>query len=359
MKSKGFTLIELLAVIVILAIIALIATPIILNIIDDTKKSSKERSKELYLDAANQAIVKYNINHPGEVFVPTICHIQVNGDLLCDGLKGEIPVEVNGQKPTSGDIIFSDGKIVSETISFDSSSQDKNTLASICEYDGTSIVEEKTIGAKYHYTVDGNGKNNHTFYVLITPNKEDTTINLIMDRNICQDGTPSTKENPCFVEWHVSNLDTDGPVTAMEYLHKSTENWINILPLNYIYKDRETQESEEGRGYVSFVSEKGKAEITSLKGDIVTIGSEIKPLRSRLPIYSTDVSKTEVEFENESNKYLFDYLNRDDNFGYWTLSTQTKYSSAWFVRYDGNIINVLVNFNDIIGVRPVITISLD
>ena len=39
MKKKGFTLIELLAVIVILAIIALIATPIILGIIDDTRKS--------------------------------------------------------------------------------------------------------------------------------------------------------------------------------------------------------------------------------------------------------------------------------------------------------------------------------
>ena len=38
--KKGFTLIELLAVIIILAIIALIATPIILNAIDDAKKSA-------------------------------------------------------------------------------------------------------------------------------------------------------------------------------------------------------------------------------------------------------------------------------------------------------------------------------
>ena len=35
---KGFTLIELLAVIVILAIVALIATPLILNVIDDSRK---------------------------------------------------------------------------------------------------------------------------------------------------------------------------------------------------------------------------------------------------------------------------------------------------------------------------------
>ena len=38
MIEKGFTLIELLAVIVILAIIALIATPIVLNKSEDSKK---------------------------------------------------------------------------------------------------------------------------------------------------------------------------------------------------------------------------------------------------------------------------------------------------------------------------------
>ena len=40
MKNKGFTLIELLAVIVILAIIALIATPTILGVIEKSKKRS-------------------------------------------------------------------------------------------------------------------------------------------------------------------------------------------------------------------------------------------------------------------------------------------------------------------------------
>ena len=40
MKKKGFTLIELLAVIVILAVIALIATPLIMNVINDAKKNS-------------------------------------------------------------------------------------------------------------------------------------------------------------------------------------------------------------------------------------------------------------------------------------------------------------------------------
>ena len=42
MKNKGFTLIELLAVIVILAIIALIATPTILGVVENARKGAAE-----------------------------------------------------------------------------------------------------------------------------------------------------------------------------------------------------------------------------------------------------------------------------------------------------------------------------
>ena len=58
MKNKGFTLIELLAVIVILAIIALIATPIILGIIKDSKEESNKRSVDMYAKAIENAIAK-------------------------------------------------------------------------------------------------------------------------------------------------------------------------------------------------------------------------------------------------------------------------------------------------------------
>ena len=39
MKRRGFTLIELLAVIIILAVIALITTPIVMKVIESSKKS--------------------------------------------------------------------------------------------------------------------------------------------------------------------------------------------------------------------------------------------------------------------------------------------------------------------------------
>ena len=51
--KKGFTLIELLAVIVILAIIALIATPITLGIIKDAKINAAVQSANGYIDAVN------------------------------------------------------------------------------------------------------------------------------------------------------------------------------------------------------------------------------------------------------------------------------------------------------------------
>ncbi len=51
-NKKGFTLIELLAVIVILAIIALIATPIVLNIIAKARKSAAQDSLYGVMSAA-------------------------------------------------------------------------------------------------------------------------------------------------------------------------------------------------------------------------------------------------------------------------------------------------------------------
>ena len=86
--NKGFTLIELLAVIVILAIIALIATPIILGIIKDSKEESNKRSAELYIDAVEQAIVRKNLNGK---FKPNLCEIN-SGVVTCDGKKLEVEV---------------------------------------------------------------------------------------------------------------------------------------------------------------------------------------------------------------------------------------------------------------------------
>ena len=53
MKEKGFTLVELLAVIVILSVISLIAVPMILNVIEESKKGAIRSSVNGIVEAAN------------------------------------------------------------------------------------------------------------------------------------------------------------------------------------------------------------------------------------------------------------------------------------------------------------------
>ena len=80
MKNNGFTLIELLAVIVILAIIALIATPIILGIINDARDSAKTRSAELVATGVEYAITTYMYKHNGNA--PASVTVIENEDLF-------------------------------------------------------------------------------------------------------------------------------------------------------------------------------------------------------------------------------------------------------------------------------------
>ena len=56
MNKKGFTLIELLAVIVVLAIIALIATPMVLNTIDEARRGAASSSALAYVSAVETKI---------------------------------------------------------------------------------------------------------------------------------------------------------------------------------------------------------------------------------------------------------------------------------------------------------------
>ena len=93
--KKGFTLIELLAVIVILAIIALIATPIILGIINDARHSAKERSAELVYTGVKYAYTtSLYKNTTGTVLAePTVTDLHAN--LQVDNVK---EAKVDGEK---------------------------------------------------------------------------------------------------------------------------------------------------------------------------------------------------------------------------------------------------------------------
>lgn len=95
MKKKGFTLMELLAVTVILAVIALITTPMILGMIQTAEKGAAERSANGYVKALETYYHQTMVNQ--QVFEPLDCQFyQAQG---CETI-----VPQKGQRPTSGNI---------------------------------------------------------------------------------------------------------------------------------------------------------------------------------------------------------------------------------------------------------------
>ena len=140
-NKKGFTLIELLAVIVVLAIIALIATPIVMNTIKNAKKGAAERSADNYVKAVEQAVAESRID--GTKIPDGQYTIDENGNLTarlakdsykcalassattyeeyqkymsyCELEDKVFNIDMSGNKPTSGRIKIKDHAVLSDT----------------------------------------------------------------------------------------------------------------------------------------------------------------------------------------------------------------------------------------------------
>jgi len=133
--KKGFTLIELLAVIVVLAIIATITTPIVLNIVNNGKKSTYQSSIDLYGKSVKQAVLNYELDKK----VTPKTFEQIKSYLEFEGNKVECSTK----------IIYDDGEIYLKDCSVDGNlvedySYGKATLSD-------TILKHATEN-KYYYT---------------------------------------------------------------------------------------------------------------------------------------------------------------------------------------------------------------
>ena len=99
MNKKGFTLIELLAVIIVLAIIALIATPIIFNVIENAKLKSLENSTYGVVDAVRMQYMENLMN-------------STDGTVALTGNVADLTV--SGEQPTGGSWTISNEKAVQD-----------------------------------------------------------------------------------------------------------------------------------------------------------------------------------------------------------------------------------------------------
>ena len=376
---RGFTLIELLAVIVILAIIALIAVPIVINIIDDSKNSSDEQSVELYLDTVQKIVTKKQLSNSN--FNPDKCIIKNNGDLDCYEGNNKIEtlqVEVKGQTPEKGIIELKENKYIYKNILLNGKYYyERGVLVS--DLDNNNEI---SIGDKYTYKVNDTDK----FYFYVLSFNEDNTINLIMDRNICNDGTVDYTNNPdnnyCRYAWSSSHLNKIGPDIAMINLYKGTKMWTNVPNMNLEYNDTEDNLNSgysvnSESGYTGVIITDGVGYITNKDGTIQTsiIGEDKLPIKARLPKYS-EVTSTEAKchFCNSTldfgtcSSWLVNGLQRKESYypnnehiigiiGYWLLNSHPYYFGDVFHIDSSGCVSYNSANSTYYGIRPVITVS--
>ncbi len=377
--NKGFTLIELLAVLVLIAVLASITS----LSIDSSVRKHRNRLSDIQINKIEKAAEAYylkeginSLDYNRDIIKTCVStHYLIENDYIKDD-------EINNLKDSKK--ITGSVKIIYDSNEYTYEYQEKacsnKDMGIVCEgatkttkttgnipqgnyLIGDEYICEVVEGTKYH------------FFILSV---EEESINLIMDRNICDDGLPTAEGKTCLVAWNSSGYSDEGPVTAMTYLYNATKDWINVPALNYTYNDREFQGiTEEGVGYTSFESIEGIATITALDGTTTTtIGSRTEPLKARMPIYtsnSTNLSKNEVAIFNNNNGYLYEYLDgsgweydestKPENnisgiYGYWILSSRADNShGAWRVCYGGHVDLGKVGDGSYIGVRPVINVD--
>ena len=115
-NTKGFTLIELLAVIVVLAVIALIATPIVLNLVKEAKVGAARESVTSYMKAVENTVLKEMVNGKEVVFCT---EYTISGTTLTGKgteCKTPLTVDVSGKGPTAGTVTMNaDGSDIKAT----------------------------------------------------------------------------------------------------------------------------------------------------------------------------------------------------------------------------------------------------
>ena len=107
MKNEGFTLVELLAVILILAFIAIIAVPIVLNIITEAKIKSLKISTSEYIRAVNTSLINEEVFNNVSDGLYTITD---DGKKIVLGDK-EIFISFDGRGLKSGLLLIENSKV--------------------------------------------------------------------------------------------------------------------------------------------------------------------------------------------------------------------------------------------------------
>ena len=342
MKNKGFTLIELLAVIVVLAVIALIATPIVLNTIDEARAGAAQSSTYAYVDEVEKELASYMINNSGNNYA--------TGKHSVETLKTDLGIELKGDTPTVGNVCIGDNgtitkasiKINNYVVSYDGKNaittdaeeiEDITCPVPILDKAKTLVYDEsgvcKTDGSTYQYMngcyIKGASTNNYVWYNgfmwRIMGINSDNTVRLITDENVTALAYGDGVDN-----------------TALTY--ESNEGYIHDWLNDYFFSNLNNTKSiiQEGAYFCS----ESTNEVKITEGRTTcTEGNEVTTKVGLMAIDEYMLSGT-----------LSSYLNMEI-----TSYTMTPYkiSSAWYESSSGNANTVVVTAA--YGVRPVINVN--
>ncbi len=402
--NKGFTLIELLAVIIVLMALLLVTSIVVSPVIDDSKENLSDIQIKSIENAAKSYYIKEGIDSSHVDLDETRTCINVEGLINKGYLDKDEIVDPDSEEEVLGSV-----KIIYRANNYSYEYQDK-TCSNFDKGIICDRVKETTLGNipqgnyelgdKYSCEVKPGVKYN--FYILSV---EDDKINLIMERNINNDGSLAEKgisslslENGIYnkvawtskedyvkesedeLEWDIIDDDSGnhnkGPITAMNFLYNATKDWTNIPNIKIDYKDENIDPNTQAKGTNGYNGIKTENNITSiLHKDGITKTASYTNLKARLPMYEEVYGEGKCLAFSESDcfgscpLYLANYLknslyvtgeglqNISEIYGYWLLSSCADDSySSWRVYFDGYLREGSIsNVNDY-GVRPVITL---
>ena len=327
-KNKGFTLVELLAVIVILALIALIATPIILNVINDAKKQAAKDSAYGYMDAVEKYIVSSELEDKS-IQDRTYRVEELNS----------MGVSVKGSTPDNGNIEIKNSSVKSYDIGIDGYVVRNGKVEKVSTTksfkNGTAVYYNPETGNKCSESESKSttGKNSGCMKWYVFNDKEgNVTVNVILDHN--------TTANVAY--------NSTGNNSEMKEVKKALEN-----------------DTKDWKNTARLITANEVAKITKHPTfDASKENQDRFCLDTNKPDGTNHCAKTKG-----TSKYtwLFDYtsvctdygcnISDSSNWGYWTsIPYKDNTINVWVVNSYGSLTLDYVT-RTVVGIRPVITIS--
>ena len=347
MKRKGFTLIELLAVIVVLAIIALIATPTILGVIEKTRRGAAEQSALGYIDAVEMQVSLNSLDLEKEDIK--------DGVYTVSQLK-KLEVSIKGQSPSDESWVkVKNGRAVAYSLKFGryTITLDENNNKEI-EKDGEIINkpsdDNTTNQDNKKYTVYSNGT---AIYYNPETNSKCNESEAV--------STTGTKAG-C-MKWYTFNDEGE---------NVSTVNMILAYNTTALIAGEDDIKSQITSDISTWNSSLNARLITANEVAKITENTKFDTSKRGQKWFCFDTNQSINSYcpeVQEISKYawLFDYTAGCTSYGcniadfsthgYWTSSGYAEISYyLWYVGSDGSLKNrsYIEKLN---GIRPVITVS--